>query len=271
MQFADILREGRLDAALAELQQEVRRKPADSQLRTGLFQLLCLLGQWDRAATQLAVVGDLDAKALPMVQTYRTALECEVFRSQVFAGGRSPLLFGEPERWIARMLEALRLSAAGRHSDADRMRTTALDEAPTSAGSIDGTHFEWIADADSRLGPMCEAIVNGKYYWIPFSRIGVIAIEPPADLRDFVWMPVRFTFANGGETVALMPTRYPGSEAQSDSELRMARKTEWTQRSESAYIGLGQRMLATDGGEYPLMDTRRIDIDVQANVAVGTG
>ena len=31
--------------------------------------------------------------------------------------------------------------------------------------------FEWIADADDRLGPVLEAIVNGRYYWVPFERV----------------------------------------------------------------------------------------------------
>lgn len=271
MQVADILREGRVDEALKELQNEVRRKPADARLRVFLFQLLAVLGQWDRAANQLAVVGDLDAKALPMVQTYRTALDCEVFRSRVFAGEKTPLIFGDPQDWIARMVEALRLTALGHHADAERHRTQALEQVPTSAGDVDGQPFEWIADADSRLGPICEAIINGKYYWVPFSRLHMISIEPPADLRDFVWMPVRLTFANGGETVALIPTRYPESEQNAEGAIRLARKTDWAQVAESTYLGLGQRMLSTDAGEYPLMDIRRVRIgEPPSTEAAGT-
>ena len=36
---------------------------------------------------------------------------------------------------------------------------------------MDGHGFEWIADADSRLGPLLEVILEGKYYWAPFCRI----------------------------------------------------------------------------------------------------
>ena len=31
-----------------------------------------------------------------------------------------------------------------------------------------------------------EAIINGRYYWIPFSRLTRVSIEPPTDLRDMV-------------------------------------------------------------------------------------
>jgi type VI secretion system protein ImpE len=261
MLVTDLLREGQVDQALAQLQAEVRKNPADSKQRVLLFQLLAVLGQWERAANQLKVAGELDAKAAAMVQTYRTALDCEVFRVAVFAGDKTPLVFGAPEDWIARLLEALRLTAAGNHAQAEALRTQALEQAPAIAGSIDGQAFEWIADADSRIGPVCEAIVNGKYFWIPFARLQTIAIEPPEDLRDVVWMPARLTFANGGESVALIPTRYPGSEAQAEGALRLARKTEWTQAAANTYLGSGQRMLATDQAEYAIMDVRRIQLD----------
>ncbi|MCC6535883.1 MAG: virulence protein SciE type [Burkholderiales bacterium] len=260
MQLADLLREARLDEALAELQSQVRRTPSDAKLRVLLFQLLAVMGQWDRAANQLSVIADLDAKALAMVQTYRAALDCEVFRDSVFAGNKTPLVFGDPADWIARLIEALRHTAQGRHADAERLRADALEQAAAVSGQIDGQAFAWIADADSRLGPVCEAIINGKYYWVPFERLHAIQVDAPEDLRDVVWMPVRLTFANGGETVALIPTRYPGSEKHAEGAIRLARKTDWMQTSDATYLGAGQRMFATDTGEYPLMDVRRIRI-----------
>ncbi len=103
-----------------------------------------------------------------------------------------------------------------------------------------------------------EAIVNGRYYWIPLQNIHVINIEEPVDLRDMVWMPAHFTWANGGEAVGLIPTRYPGSELNEDPFIRLSRKTEWIEQEGGLYFGIGQRMLATDIGEYPLMDIREI-------------
>jgi len=257
----DRLREGRLDEALSELQAEVRRNPANAKYRIFLFQLLSVLGQLDRAANQLAVIADLDAASLPMVQTYRTALECEALRRSVFAGDKTPLLFGDPEDWIAGLLQALQLTARGRHAEAEQLRGEALDKAPATSGSVDGQAFEWIADADSRLGPMCEAIIDGKYYWIPFHRLKLVAIEPPQDLRDIVWMPARLTFANSGETVALIPARYPGSEEHAESAVRLARKTLWNEVHAGTFLGFGQRMFATDVTEYPLMEVRRIELN----------
>jgi type VI secretion system protein ImpE len=255
------VRQGRLEEALAALQAAIRKAPADPKHRVLLFQLLSVMGQWERAMTQLNVVGDLDGKALPMVQTYRTALLCEELRAEVFAGKRTPLLFGQPARWAALLVQSLVASAQGRTAEATKLHDEAFELAPTSTGKIDDQPFAWLADADPRLGPMLEAIIDGKYYWIPFGNLSVIKIEKPADLRDLAWIPAYLTLSNGGEVVALIPTRYPGSETSPDPAIRMARKTDWTSGQDGASKGLGQRMLATDQGDYPLLEVRSIAFD----------
>jgi type VI secretion system protein ImpE len=261
MSAEENVRAGRLEEALGELQAEVRKRPGDGKLRIFLFQLLAVMGQRERALAQLKVAADLDPLALPMKQTYEHALASEQVRDDVFAGRATPHLFGEPAEWMALLAQSLRLVAEGQLEAAGRLRERAFEEAPATAGKIDGQDFAWIADADSRLGPMLEAVINnGRYHWIPFARLRRIQIEKPLDLRDLAWMPVTLTFANGGETVALIPTRYPGSDRSSDPRILMARSTEWSDRDGDTHIGLGQRLLATDQGEFPLMDVRDIEL-----------
>jgi type VI secretion system protein ImpE len=211
--------------------------------------------------TQLKVLGEMDPKVLPMVQTYRAALLCEQLRDDVFAGKRTPLLFGEPAQWAALLVQALALGAQGHEAEADSLHAQAFDQAPASQGTINGQPFAWLADADVRLGPMLEAIVDGKYYWIPFSNLRSIAIEKPSDLRDLVWIPAQLMLANGGEVVALVPSRYPGSASSPDPSIRMARKTDWAERKDGTSTGTGQRMFATDQGDHPLLEVRKIEFD----------
>ncbi len=261
MTAEESVRAGRLDEALAELQAQVRKQPADPKLRVFLFQLLSVMGQWDRALTQLKVAGDMDATAATMMATYKEVIRCEMLRAEVFAGRQRPLLFGKPAEWMALLIEALRLSGEQKFEEAAKLREQALEAAPATSGAVDDKPFEWISDADQRIGPMLEAIVNGRYYWIPFGRLSEVRIEKPADLRDIAWTPAFLTLANGGETVGLIPTRYPGSEKSSTSALVMARGTEWTETPGGTYVGLGQRLLATDETEYALMDVRQIRLD----------
>ncbi len=255
------LREGRLQDALAGLQAQVRKEPANAQYRVFLFQLLAVLGQWERALNQLKVLGDMDPAHMPMAQTYREAIRCELLREDIFAGRRAPLVFGDPEPWVALLLEALRLNNAGATEAAEDVRAQAFEAAPAVPGTLDGQPFAWLADADPRLGPVLEAIVDGRYYWIPLQRIRSLILEAPADLRDAVWMPAQFTWANGGESVGLIPARYPGTTRSTDPLLQLGRRTEW-QEVAGATVGMGQRMLATDAGEFALLDIRQIVLQV---------
>jgi type VI secretion system protein ImpE len=263
MTAEDSLREGNLDESLRQLQMQVRNDPSKASHRVFLFQLLAVLGSWDRALTQLNVAGELDAAALPMVQTYRAALQCEVLREAVFGGKRAPLIFGEPAEWLALLIQALGLDASGDAAAATAARERALSDAPATAGSVNGEPFEWIADADSRLGPTLEVVLNGHYYWVPFFRIKRIEIEQPSDLRDRVWTPAIFTWANDGQAVGLIPTRYAGTLAEKDNALWLARLTQWIGDGESARP-VGQRMLATDANDYALLDVRTIELMVDA-------
>ena len=264
MSLADVaeqsLKGGDPVAALAQLQEQVRAKPADPKLRIFLFQLLCVLGQWERALNQLTVASGLDPGALAMAQTYGDAVRCEAIRDDVFGGKKSPMIFGQPEQWLALLIESLLLAGQGEHERSQQLRSKAFDEAPASQGDIDGRAFNWISDADSRLGPVLEAVIKGQYYWVPFSRLTKIQIEPPEDLRDMVWMPAHLQFENGGESVALIPTRYPGSATTGDGLVALARKTVWEEMAPDTHRGLGQRVLTTDTDDTPLLEVRTISL-----------
>lgn len=249
---------GDLASCLAQLQSEVRARPADDKLRVFLAQLLMLTGDWDRAINQLSVAAELDAGALPMKYAYSAAIQCERLRAAVFVGERSPLVFGEPLPWIASLLQALSLEAGGQSAQAGALRSEALGAAATTGGTINGSPCEWIADADSRLGPILEVFLNGAYYWVPFERIQRIVIEPPTDARDLVWVPAQLIWSNGGEAMGLLPARYPDSEKSEDPAIRMSRKTEWRSLGAEQYAGLGQRLLTTDADELGLLEVREI-------------
>lgn len=255
-----LLAEARINPALEELQRTIRANPSVARHRIFLFQLQAIRGEWEKALTQLNVAAELDPIALGMAQMYREALRNEALRAEVFAGKRSPLVLGEPPEWIGLLIEAVRLLAQGQDQAAADLRGRAFDAAPASPGMLDGQPFEWIADADPRLGPVLEVIVNGRYFWVPFTNIREIRIEPPADLRDFVWAPAYFTWVNGGEAVGVIPTRYPASESNPDDLIRLARKTEWIDRGHDLFVGQGQRLLATDAGEHALLDIRTITL-----------
>jgi type VI secretion system protein ImpE len=264
MKAAELVQAGRLTEALNALQGEIRQNPADFKLRIFLFQLDCVLGRLDKALTQLQVVASLNAETMLLAQIFRPVIACELLRREVFAGKRTPLIFGEPAEWVGLLVQASSLLAEGKYAAAAELRCRAFEAAPATSGKLGDQAFAWIADADSRLGPMLEVILEGKYYWIPFCRIARIEIEKPSDLRDLVWSPARFTWTNGGAVSGHIPVRYAGTENTEDDALRLSRKTLWEEPAPECFIGLGQRVLATDAGESPLLECRTLELTQSA-------
>lgn len=258
MTVEDSLKGGDLQACREDLQRQLRKNPGDIRRRISVFELFVIMGVWDKAMVQLSVLSDLAPDAEPMVQTYRQLLRCESMRQEVFQAVRTPCVLGEPKPWIAQVVQALSAARDGDVAVGMIHLKNALAAAPQSSGFINGHHFDWIGDSDGRLGPIIEAIIDGRYFWVPFDRVTKITLESPADLRDLVWLPATFTWTNGGQSVGFIPTRYPGSELSTDGDIRLGRKTIW-QAEDILTMALGQRVLATDQDDYPLMDIRAVE------------
>lgn len=261
MNAKDLLREAKVSEALTELQHEIRANPASGELRVFLFQLCCVTGSLERALNQLQVAAGFDPEAEMLARIFKPVIECELLRRRVFEGNATPLVFGEPEPWVGMMIQALAMHTRGDLAGASQLRTLALQSAAPNPGKVNGEPVAWLSDADSRLGPIVEAMVFGKYYWIPFQRIRRITLEAPTDLRDLVWIPVTFEWSNGGQLSGHIPVRYPGTESSVDGALQLARKTEFSEPIAGTYIGHGQRMWASDVADYPLFEAKTIEFD----------
>lgn len=271
MTAEEYLKQGDLSAALQKLQEQVKAQPSKVEHRIFLFQLLAVLGQWDRALTQLEVLGGLDEATLAMVIMYRQVIACERIREEVFLGQKAPVVFGQPTEWVALLLQALKLTGEGQLSKSHELRSKAFEFAPTVSGCIDGTDFEWLTDSDSRLGPMFEAIVEGRYLWVPLEHLVSIVIDKPADLRDVIWLPAYFSWINGGESYGVIPARYPMSNYANDPLLALCRKTVWEDCGSDLYLGLGQKTLTTETAHFPLLDVRSISFKHPAGTVVTSG
>jgi protein involved in temperature-dependent protein secretion len=253
-----LLRAGDLDGARASLVEAVRRSPSDQQARMFLFQLLCVGGEWDKALIQLRGLAQLSPEAQMLAGAYSQAIEAEKFRAQVFAGTAQPALLVSSSSWAGDLAGALAALCQGRTQDAEALRDQAFDAAPDTPGELDGTPFDWIADADARFGPSIEAIIAGQWGLVPFEAIEKIESEGPRDLRDIVWLPVQLAFKTGQSVAALLPARYPSSEAHADASLRLARGTDWVDQP-WGQAGLGQHEWSlSDGADVGILSMRRL-------------
>lgn len=251
-----------LDEQLKALKDQIRQAPASAPLRIYYFQLLCVLGEWQKALEQLQLCAQLDPSCEPMARAYREAIRCEVLRAEVFAGKKKPFLMGEPAQWLACLIDALAHEGAA----AQDLRARALDEAPATSGHMGEHRFEWLADSDTRLGPVCELLAHGSYYWLPFDAIAQIGFEPVQDLRDLIWLPCEVTLREGGALQGFMPARYPLAPGDDDA-VRMSRRTQWSpldagssepDESSGHVAGHGQRTWVTDTEDFPMLQVRQL-------------
>lgn len=255
----DLLRSGDIDGARRVLIDVARRNPGDVPTRMFLFSLLAIAGEWDKAKAQLTALAQLSPEAQMLGVVYNQAIDAERERERVFAGEVRAIVHGgsDPQYgWAGGIAEALEFSAHDRSDEAEAARAAAFDAAPDTPGEIDGTRFDWIADADPRFGPAIEAIIGGRYGLLPFAAIERIDAEGPRDLRDIVWYPVEITLKAGPRVAALLPARYPGIAA--DHNERLSRATGWNDEGE----GSGQRLWALSTDEdRGLLSVRALRFD----------
>lgn len=269
-EVAALLRTGRLAEALATLQAQVRGRPGAVEPRIMLFAVECVLGRWDKAGNQLDAIASLSQEwSLPAL-VYRQLIRCEAQRREVFAGRARPVILGEPPPWAAWNVEACALEAQGRSREAWDLRARARDESPALAGKVNGQDFAWIQDADLRWGPLLEVYLEGAYQWIPFTQLRQIEVASPTVLVETVWTPTRLVLSTGAAIHAHLPVRYPGSEDSEDWSIRMARQTDWRSVEGGEQAGLGQRLLATDVGDFALCECQEIVLGTGEPEAAGT-
>ena len=231
MNARSLYQAGQLDEAIAALGAEVRDNPTDIQRRTFLFELLCFAGQYDRAEKQLGVLeqGGKDAQMGALV--YHSALHAERLRQQMFEKGTLP-----------------------------------VSKAPRAvSGTLNGTPFDSLADADPRIGARLEVFAAGQYTWIPFEQVATVRMQPPKRLRDLLWAPAILRTAEGfrGEELGevMIPALAPLTWRHADGAVRLGRVTEWESLDDGAEAPVGQKMLVVDGEEFPILEIRELVID----------
>ncbi|MGA3023585.1 MAG: type VI secretion system accessory protein TagJ [Bryobacteraceae bacterium] len=228
MNAKELFHAGRLEDAIQSLVAELKNDPGNDRQRTFLFELLCFAGAYDRAEKQLDVLAQSGNKNADLgTLLYRGAMAAERTRQGMFETRTFP-----PSA-----------------------------EAETVSGTLDDRHFEWISDADPRIGPKLEVFAAGAYMWIPYVHIESIEIPQPRRLRDLLWTPavVRTgpAFADKDLGEVLLPAMCPLSAKSPDDSVRLGRSTLWEESAEGA-IPLGQKVLIVDDEEIPLLQIRHL-------------
>ncbi|MEG3128754.1 type VI secretion system accessory protein TagJ [Pantoea cypripedii] len=252
---------------LASITAQIQANPADADLRAAFVQLLCLAGNWTRAQTQLQSWLALTPQAQPTVTLLQQAIAGEQQRAAVLQGEAQPHLPGSAWMWCETLLAALQADIAGDVAHGTELRQQALENAAANPGSLEQQDqqrdFPWLMDGDSRFGPVCEALVNGRYYWLPFAAIREMQFQAPTSVTDLIWRHTRVQLVDGSEQVCQLPVRYPLTATPEERWLRSS-VTEWQPlgNDDSQFIGHGQKVWLSDSAEYPLLALQHLTFDL---------
>jgi type VI secretion system protein ImpE len=248
------LKTASLDDIFAQVLTQVKEHPQDLKAREVLFKLYCVEGTWDKALLQLQTLALLEEGLQKQLELFKNLVFSEMQRSQVLTGERqAATLKGESPEWIIKLQQANAERFQGKVQQAETTRQQAFDLAPVSSGeSATLGEFSWIADSDSRLGPVCEFIYAGGYRWLPFSSLQTLTVSKPEDLLDLLWIPSTITLDNEAY-YGYIPARYPVSNTDSQ-DCKLGMKTQWSTESDLLSIGTGRKVLITDLSEHSIME-----------------
>jgi type VI secretion system protein ImpE len=254
----EMLRAGDLAGARSALIDRVKRAPDDQESRMFLFQLQCVLGEWEKAKAQLRLLAQMSPEAQMLAVAYNMAIEAEIEREKAFAGETPPALLVNTSEWAGDIAAALGFLAQGRTDDSIAARDRAFEAAPDTPGQFGDKSFDWIADADVRFGPSFEAVIYGRWGLVPFDAVKKITSQGPQDLRDVVWLPVEIEFRTGQSVASILPARYPGAQSAESANLVLSKETDWRD-GPTGPQGLGQRVWAlSDGDEVGILSLRQL-------------
>lgn len=241
---------------LARHEDAVRRAPKDAHARWMLLETLCLLGQWQRAFIQLDACLRLDDALRAPVRALRALLLAEQQREAVLAGQARPLTATAMPDWMDALWRANQHNAAGSHDQADTLRRQALAHAPTAAGLSNLGHCAWLADSDTRLGPICELVLADGYHWRPFASVRALQLDTPRHTLDLIWQPAHIQLDDSPPQPGWLPSRYP-LHADADDSHRLARATSWRDVGDTGVFAHGQKTWMHAEGDWPLLELRQ--------------
>ncbi|MBM3993905.1 MAG: type VI secretion system protein ImpE [Planctomycetes bacterium] len=247
-----------IDAQIAA----VKASPLDQGKRLFLFELLVFAGDLDRAQKHIEAVRYEQPELDNAVAQYRQLLDSERARRQALNGKVQPQFLAEPpEHAKLRILGLVKLNAGA--ADAGTCFTEANSQIGPIQGTLNGKAFATLRDGDDRLGSILEVHAHGRYFWVPLEQVAALAMNAPRFPRDLVWIPAHLQLQGGEEGPVFLPALYPGSDQESDTQLKLGRLTDW--RDQSPTRGVGAKIFYIDGVESCLLDWRRLEVSSATN------
>lgn len=262
MTSSDLFKAGRLGEAIEAQIQEVKAASIDPARRLFLFELLAFAGDLERSRRQIDAISykdpDLDAAAA----VYRTLLDSEQARRDLFAKGQAPGFLGEPHEHLRLRLDAAMRLREEQNAEAAELLARANDAIPAFRGQLNGQPFELLRDADDLFAGVLEVMARGRYFWVGLEQIRLLTIEPPRYPRDLLFIPAHIELeAEQGDV--FLPALYPGSSQHADDQVKLGRMTDWRELDGGPTLGSGLHTFLRDEDAISLLEWREWQSDAE--------
>jgi type VI secretion system protein ImpE len=237
MDAQELYRQGKLDEAIQAMNEEVRADPADPDKRSLLSDLLCIVGNYDRADLQLDAIGKVLPGAVAAIGLTRQLVRAEQWRQQCFAEGRVPEFVDKPGEREKLYLQAMLLVREGSLEEAAGVIQQVEELRAPLSGTSNGTAFDDFRDCDDLTAGVFEVLTStGKYFWIPMGHVERIEFRPIERPRDLLWRRVGMDVRGGPDGEVFIPAIY--APTPEDNPARMGRTTEWSETEPVRGVGL---------------------------------
>ncbi|MCS6866404.1 MAG: type VI secretion system accessory protein TagJ [Gemmataceae bacterium] len=259
MTVDDLLAEGRLAEALAQLQHAIAADPANPQLRRQLIDLLFFMGRFRDISHHLAQLplDDTPAAADSERRLHRL-LRSERQRSVL---GRPPRIFPEPPPpHASRRQQAWQWLRRAQPEQALHAIDAADARSPMVHGFIDGRPFDQLRDADDRFASVLEVFWGGEYLWVPWEALHKVVLAPPAGWLDQLYRPAVLTLRDGSRRDVDLPLVYPAS-YRGEGVFALGLETDYIcpDRGPTRCLG-GKLLIVGDDEEQRLADCHFIEV-----------
>ncbi|MCC5853766.1 MAG: virulence protein SciE type [Alkalimonas sp.] len=247
--------QGHLLEAKQRLESLLKDDPLSLDLRSIYVELLCVIGELDKADQQLDMMVRQHPDCLMGAVNLRQLIRAQTARQDFYQGGMTATLFGEADASFEALL-SLHLALREGDLTAAQQAAEQLESLRQPAQfELNGNTVQEVRDLDDSLAGYLELLgTDGKFYLAKFSEIESLELQPAKSIIDMAWRRVNISIVDGPQGEAFLPVCYIAS----DSELsRLGRETDWRQLGDHLVTGVGQKMLLVDEQALPLTQLRQ--------------
>ena len=263
MNAREFYQAGQLDNAITAIIEEVKKNPTDTNRRGFLSELLLISREWDRADKQLDMIGHQSPDAMMGIMLWRQIIRAGQARDQFLTKGRIPEVLEVPDELVQSYLKAAVLVREGQTKEATEILEKAEENRKPLSGVLDDVTFSDFRDLDDRMPSVLEVFTsNGKYYWIPFSRIISLDFFAPESALDLVFRRAHLEInGDGPDGEVYIPATYMPVPDEDREATLLGRTTDWIGEEGEPVIGVGQKMFYVGEQAKTIMEMQRLKFD----------